>query len=114
MKVWWNLLGGLALFVLGAALGSAGMIVYRHCSDELVGFYRRGFDELVRLVRPAPAPQRKVLYYRDPSGAPYWSATPKKDASGRDYVPVYEDEENLDLGGELASPPSIDQRNKDP
>ena len=37
--------------------------------------------------------ERKILYYRDPSGAPYWSAEPKKDASGRDYVPVYADQE---------------------
>jgi Cu(I)/Ag(I) efflux system membrane fusion protein len=36
---------------------------------------------------------RAVLYYRDPSGQPYWSATPKKDAQGRDYLPVYEDKE---------------------
>jgi Cu(I)/Ag(I) efflux system membrane fusion protein len=41
----------------------------------------------------AAAAERKILYYRDPSGAPYWSAEPKKDAQGRDYVPVYEDEE---------------------
>ena len=36
---------------------------------------------------------RKIVYYRDPSGAPYWSAEPKKDTNGRDYLPVYEDEE---------------------
>jgi len=41
----------------------------------------------------AAAAERKILYYRDPSGAPYWSAEPKKDAQGRDYLPVYEDEE---------------------
>src|SRR5262245_21684832 len=41
----------------------------------------------------ASAAERKILYYRDPSGAPNFSATPKQDASGRDYVPVYEDEE---------------------
>src|SRR5713101_6700718 len=41
----------------------------------------------------ASAAERKILYYRDPSGAPYWSAEPKKDATGRDYLPVYEDEE---------------------
>jgi membrane fusion protein, copper/silver efflux system len=42
----------------------------------------------------AAAPvDRKILYYRDPSGAPHWSAEPTKDASGRDYFPVYEDEE---------------------
>jgi membrane fusion protein, copper/silver efflux system len=53
-----------------------------------------------RVPAPAVAPdntaaaaERKILYYRDPSGAPYWSAEPKKDADGRDYLPVYEDEE---------------------
>ena len=30
----------------------------------------------------------RILYYRDPSGAPYFSPTPKKNAQGRDYVPV--------------------------
>jgi Cu(I)/Ag(I) efflux system membrane fusion protein len=41
----------------------------------------------------AAAAERKILYYRDPTGAPYWSAEPKKDAHGRDYLPVYKDEE---------------------
>jgi len=40
-----------------------------------------------------PTAARKIIYYRDPSGAPYWSAEPKKDDSGRDYLPVYEDED---------------------
>src|SRR6266849_140818 len=39
------------------------------------------------------AEDRTILYYRDPSGAPFWSAEPKKDAQGRDYLPVYDDEE---------------------
>jgi Cu(I)/Ag(I) efflux system membrane fusion protein len=48
----------------------------------------------------AAAADRKILYYRDPSGAPYWSAEPRKDAQGRDYVPVYEDEEvSFEPGG---------------
>jgi Cu(I)/Ag(I) efflux system membrane fusion protein len=48
----------------------------------------------------AAAAARKILYYRDPSGAPYWSAAPKQDASGRDYLPVYEDEEiSFEPGG---------------
>jgi Cu(I)/Ag(I) efflux system membrane fusion protein len=48
----------------------------------------------------ATASERKILYYRDPSGAPYWSAEPKKDAGGRDYLPVYEDEEiSFEPGG---------------
>jgi len=37
------------------------------------------------------AAERKPLYYQDPSGKPDYSPEPKKDAAGRDYVPVYED-----------------------
>ena len=44
-------------------------------------------------VASAAAADRTILYYRDPSGAPFWSAGPKKDASGRDYLPVYADQE---------------------
>lgn len=50
----------------------------------------------------AAAADRMVLYYRDPSGAPYWSATPKKDKQGRDYLLVFEDEEPaFGPGGEI-------------
>jgi Cu(I)/Ag(I) efflux system membrane fusion protein len=43
-------------------------------------------------VAPAAAQaDRAPLYYRDPSGVPLWSATPRKDDRGRDYLPVYED-----------------------
>ena len=38
------------------------------------------------------AEPRAPLYYRDPSGASLWSAAPKKDGSGRDYLPVYDDD----------------------
>jgi Cu(I)/Ag(I) efflux system membrane fusion protein len=41
----------------------------------------------------AKADERKILYYRDPSGAPFWSASPKRDAQGRAYLPVYDGEE---------------------
>lgn len=41
----------------------------------------------------AAASARAILYYRDPSGAPSWSATPRQDPQGRDYLPVYDDEE---------------------
>ncbi|WP_024506460.1 efflux RND transporter periplasmic adaptor subunit [Bradyrhizobium sp. ARR65] len=47
----------------------------------------------LHLSTPAPAAERKILYYRDPTGAPFWSAAPKKDSGGRDYLPVYDDEE---------------------
>ena len=35
------------------------------------------------------AEDRTPLYYQDPSGKPDYSPTPKKDAQGRDYVPVF-------------------------
>ena len=39
----------------------------------------------------AAAAERTPLYYQDPSGKPDYSPTPKKDAEGRDYVPVYDE-----------------------
>ena len=44
-------------------------------------------------VANAAAAERKVLYYRDPMGKPEYSAAPKKDSMGMDYIPVYEGEE---------------------
>ncbi|GMO24192.1 efflux RND transporter periplasmic adaptor subunit [Bradyrhizobium sp. TM233] len=47
-------------------------------------------------VTPAAArTERTPLYYRDPSGAPLWSAAPRKDDRGRDYLPVYDDEQAI-------------------
>lgn len=43
-------------------------------------------------VASAAKAERKVLYYRNPMGLPDTSPTPKKDAMGMDYVPVYEGE----------------------
>ena len=37
--------------------------------------------------------QRAILYWKHPDGAAEFSATPKKTPDGRDYVPVYEDQE---------------------
>ncbi len=48
----------------------------------------------VSAAQPAPSTaERKIIYYRDPTGALLWSTTPKKDSAGRDYLPVYSDEE---------------------
>jgi Cu(I)/Ag(I) efflux system membrane fusion protein len=41
----------------------------------------------------APASDRPILYWKHPDGAADFSATPKKTPDGRDYVPVYEDQE---------------------
>jgi Cu(I)/Ag(I) efflux system membrane fusion protein len=78
-------LGGAILLAFGVTAGAAG------------GYW---YARLPAVVPASVAPEttaaqaaRKILYYRDPSGAPYWSAEPKQDADGRDYLPVYEDEE---------------------
>jgi Cu(I)/Ag(I) efflux system membrane fusion protein len=47
--------------------------------------------------------QGKVLYYRDPMDRPYYSAEPKKDEMGMDYIPVYEGEED---NGQAPPPPT--------
>ena len=47
----------------------------------------------VSVARQASAAERTILYYRDPAGAPNWSVTPKNDAQGRAYLPVYDDAE---------------------
>src|ERR1700756_4723971 len=49
----------------------------------------------------AAAAERSPLYYQDPSVKPDYSPTPKKDAEGRDYVPVYDEP-----GAAPASPPA--------
>src|SRR6266567_4491944 len=39
----------------------------------------------------ASAAERQPLYYQDPTGKPDYSPIPKKDAEGRDYLPVYDE-----------------------
>ena len=58
---------------------------------------------------PAGAEQgRTVLYYRDPMGKPEYSAEPKKDSTGMDYIPVYEEEANATP----SAPPAAARRGK--
>ncbi len=80
-------LGLVLLVTIAAAAGAAGG--YRYAQ-------RHGaMPALSVSAEPAADADRTILYYRDPSGAPFWSATPKKDAQGRDYLPVYSDEPAL-------------------
>ena len=48
-------------------------------------------------------PERHVAYYQDPTGKPDFSPVPKKDAEGRDYVPVYD--EAIDAAPMTPPPP---------
>src|SRR4029079_8968071 len=81
-----NRLRTFAVLGLGFTAGAAGHYVYVPPPLEVISL-------LSAWHGTAPAVERKVLYYRDPSGAPYWSATPKRDGTGRDYLPVYDEEE---------------------
>lgn len=67
-------------------MGAAGHYLYAHPPLEVMSLLSAWHGTV-------PAAERKVLYYRDPSGAPYWSAVPRKDAGGRDFLPVYDDQE---------------------
>jgi Cu(I)/Ag(I) efflux system membrane fusion protein len=79
-------LGGVILLALGVTAGAAGGYWYARLPAGVPA-------STVAPETTAAASERKILYYRNPSGAPYWSAEPKKDAGGRDYLPVFEDEE---------------------
>ncbi len=81
-----TLLSFLAIFGALAALGGAGLGYW-------IGQQKTADVALATDAQAAPATERKVLYYKDPSGKLDYSAGPKKDAEGRDYVPVYEDDE---------------------
>jgi membrane fusion protein, copper/silver efflux system len=72
------------VLALGLGLGAAGQHWYSRGPAAPVA---------VTLAHAASAPDRPILYWRDPGGAPRWSATPVKDAQGRDFLPVYDDEE---------------------
>ncbi|WP_149536688.1 efflux RND transporter periplasmic adaptor subunit [Siccirubricoccus phaeus] len=72
-----------AAFVL--ATGAGGLWL---AADRLPGLVARD-----AVAQQAPSPGRQPLYYRDPSGGPDFSPTPKKNAQGRDYVPVYDEAE---------------------
>jgi len=71
------------------------------------GYSHRSGGALATLsVAPlAAAAERTILYYRDPAGAPFWSATPKNDAQGRDNLRVRRPRLASDLGiGFLVQP----------
>jgi Cu(I)/Ag(I) efflux system membrane fusion protein len=93
-------LSGVLVLGLGMIAGAAGGYWYAKSPPGIASLSRSGADSA------AAAADRVILYYRDPTGAPYWSATPKKDKDGRDYLPVYADEEpTFGPGGEIKKPP---------
>ena len=80
------------LLALGLGMGAAGYWYARSPTALPAG--------AAESQTAVPASERKILYYRDPAGAPFWSATPKKNSSGRDFLPVFDDEEpSFEPGG---------------
>jgi Cu(I)/Ag(I) efflux system membrane fusion protein len=81
-------------------------------SAVAVAGYRLGIHEASggKPTTGASKAERKVLYYRNPMGLPDTSPTPKKDAMGMDYVPVYEGE--AETGGSSAINISVDKVQK--
>lgn len=73
------------IFALGLAAGAVASYGYSH--------HPAGSATALSAASQASAAERTILYYRDPTGAPFWSATPKNDAQGRAYLPVYDDAE---------------------
>jgi Cu(I)/Ag(I) efflux system membrane fusion protein len=70
------------IFALGLAAGAVASYGYVH----FLAVTRTSLS----VTPQASAAERTILYYRDPTGAPFWSATPKNDAQGRAYLPVYD------------------------
>jgi Cu(I)/Ag(I) efflux system membrane fusion protein len=89
----------LTTFALGGGLALGG---YWYLNDGR-------WPAHVEVATPAAAADRVPLYYRDPSGAPIWSAGPKKDSHGHDYLPVFEDDQ---VAAELPKPKQADSSRK--
>src|SRR5262245_44174236 len=71
---------------LGYRLGSGAWPIFS-------SFKKAVGTEATHAESPAPGSSKRVLYWKDPDGGADFSASPKKTADGRDYLPVYEDQE---------------------
>ena len=80
-----RLYGFIFILTIGIAAGTAGSFWYSRPSETMAA---------TAVVEPsAPAKEeRKIVYYRNPMGAPDTSPVPKKDSMGMAYIPVYADE----------------------
>jgi Cu(I)/Ag(I) efflux system membrane fusion protein len=61
-----------------------------------------------------PAPARPVLYYRDPDNGSTYSAVPRRTEDGRDFLPVYanEDARDVDAPAPVTQAPASEERKK--
>jgi Cu(I)/Ag(I) efflux system membrane fusion protein len=76
----------LILLVAGMIAGAAGSYWYAHRAETVA--------TPAVAEQSQPAPDRTILYYRNPMGYPDTSPAPKKDSMGMDYIPVYADEQD--------------------
>ena len=90
-----NLMIGIAL--AAALLGIAGG--YRLGAGSWKA--QKATEPVVQVVARDTAP-RQVLYWKDPDGKADFSSTPKKTGDGRDYRPVYDEEESQLPGAQIA------------
>lgn len=75
------------VFILALGLAAAAVASYGYIFGSPTS------TATLNVAPQASAAERTILYYRDPTGAPFWSATPKNDTQGRAYLPVYNDAE---------------------
>ena len=76
-----------AAFILTLGLAAGAMASYGYANRSAAS------GTSLSIAPQASAAERTILYYRDPNGAPNWSATPKNDQQGRAFLPVYDDAE---------------------
>ncbi|MBI4083045.1 MAG: efflux RND transporter periplasmic adaptor subunit [Candidatus Lambdaproteobacteria bacterium] len=71
------------------------------------GYWHEEVRARAKTAAGAPAPAlaaREIAYYKHPDGKPDYSPVPKKDERGREYLPVYQDEEAGAEGQQTSAP----------
>jgi len=76
----------------------AGNTVDAHAAGDHAGTSADTATPPTGATSAPPAGERVILYYRNPMGQPDTSPTPKKDSMGMDYIAVYADEQDDDVG----------------
>ena len=87
------------ILAVGVAAGTAASFWYSPTLQPTAA------ASVERSAAPAKS-DRKILYYRNPMGAPDTSPVPKKDSMGMDYIPVYADEKDDGYGRQ----PQVEQQ----
>ena len=75
------------ILTIGVVAGTAASFWYSRLSEPMAAI------AVVDDSAPAKS-ERKILYYRNPMGAPDTSPVPKKDSMGMDYIAVYADDQD--------------------